>query len=45
MSLLFSGADGLCESAGRRTLKFGEDITTACKLQLDLNNLTDCSSL
>lgn len=43
--LIITGVDGLCASAGRRAIRFGEDVTSACKLQLDITNFTDCTGL
>ncbi|KAH3884678.1 hypothetical protein DPMN_008664 [Dreissena polymorpha] len=45
MAVYGPGPDGLCENAGRRNIKFGEDITTACKLQLSIANMSDCTVL
>ncbi|WAR03425.1 TECT2-like protein [Mya arenaria] len=45
MAVFSPGPDGLCEGSGRRVLKFGEDITTSCTLQLNVANFTDCTAL
>ncbi|XP_060569860.1 tectonic-2-like [Ruditapes philippinarum] len=45
MAVFDTSADGLCRNAGRRSIKFQEDITTRCKLMLNHAEFSDCSGL
>ncbi|KAL4223631.1 Tectonic-2 [Mactra antiquata] len=45
MAVFDTTADGLCMNAGRRIINFGEDISTQCKLMLNITEFSDCSSL
>ncbi|XP_045171552.1 tectonic-2-like isoform X2 [Mercenaria mercenaria] len=45
MAVFDTIADGLCLNAGRRSIKFREDITTQCKLMLNHAEFSDCLGL
>ncbi|XP_067680364.1 mucin-3A-like isoform X2 [Haliotis asinina] len=45
MSVFQTGVDGLCYSATRRPLTFGEDILTSCDLRLNIDQINNCSDL
>ncbi|XP_071093740.1 uncharacterized protein [Haliotis cracherodii] len=45
MSVFQTGADGLCYSATRRALTFGEDILASCNLRLNIDRINNCTDL
>ncbi|XP_025093052.1 tectonic-2-like isoform X2 [Pomacea canaliculata] len=45
MAVFSPGLDGLCESARRRTLTFGDNMMSSCILRLAINSISNCVSL